>query len=90
MQAFVRHTGIAAPLLRPNIDTDAIIPSREMKQVSKRGLDVGLFAAWGLGGGAGGGGCGGARGGGAGFRFLAAAGERQEEQGGNGGEQDAS
>jgi len=46
MQAFVRHTGIAAPLLRPNIDTDAIIPSREMKQVSKRGLDVGLFAAW--------------------------------------------
>lgn len=46
MQAFVLHTGIAAPLLRPNIDTDAIIPSREMKQVSKRGLDVGLFAAW--------------------------------------------
>ena len=36
--------GVAAPMLRPNIDTDAIIPSREMKRVSKSGLDEGLFA----------------------------------------------
>ncbi|MEJ0023439.1 MAG: hypothetical protein WDN76_08425 [Alphaproteobacteria bacterium] len=28
----------AAPLMKPNIDTDAIIPSREMKSVSKSGL----------------------------------------------------
>lgn len=35
---------MAAPLLRPNIDTDAIIPSREMKRVSKVGLSDGLFA----------------------------------------------
>mgnify|MGYP001997907834 CR=1 FL=1 len=41
-----RHTGIAVPLLRNNIDTDAIIPSREMKRVSKHGLGEGLFAAW--------------------------------------------
>jgi 3-isopropylmalate/(R)-2-methylmalate dehydratase small subunit len=41
-----RHTGIAVPLLRSNIDTDAIIPSREMKRVSKHGLGEGLFAAW--------------------------------------------
>ncbi len=46
MQKFITHQGIAAPLLRNNIDTDAIIPSVEMKRVSKRGLSVGLFAAW--------------------------------------------
>lgn len=46
MQPFIKHTGIAAPLLRDNIDTDAIIPSREMKTVSKLGLGVGLFAPW--------------------------------------------
>jgi 3-isopropylmalate/(R)-2-methylmalate dehydratase small subunit len=40
------HRGVAAPLLRINIDTDAIIPSREMKQVSKTGLGEGLFAGW--------------------------------------------
>jgi len=27
---FKRHTGIVAPLLRPNVDTDAIIPSLEI------------------------------------------------------------
>jgi 3-isopropylmalate/(R)-2-methylmalate dehydratase small subunit len=46
MQAFTKHSGIAAPLLQPNIDTDAIIPSREMKLVSKQGLGEGLFASW--------------------------------------------
>ncbi len=46
MNPFTVHTGIAAPLLRINIDTDAIIPSREMKTVGKRGLAAGLFAGW--------------------------------------------
>ena len=46
MQAFTEHTGIAAPLRRDNVDTDAIIPSREMKAVSKHGLAAGLFAGW--------------------------------------------
>jgi 3-isopropylmalate/(R)-2-methylmalate dehydratase small subunit len=46
MDKFVQHCGVAAPLLRANIDTDAIIPSREMKRVSKRGLSGGLFAGW--------------------------------------------
>ena len=41
---FTTHTGTAAPLLRDNIDTDQIIPSREMKSVSKTGLGEGLFA----------------------------------------------
>lgn len=39
-------TAVAAPLLRDNIDTDAIIPSREMRSVSKTGLADGLFAGW--------------------------------------------
>jgi 3-isopropylmalate/(R)-2-methylmalate dehydratase small subunit len=42
----VKHTGVAAALLSINIDTDAIIPSREMKKVSKEGLGEGLFANW--------------------------------------------
>jgi 3-isopropylmalate/(R)-2-methylmalate dehydratase small subunit len=46
MEKFTRLTAIAAPLLRINIDTDAIIPSREMKKVSKVGLAEGLFAGW--------------------------------------------
>lgn len=46
MEKFDRLTAVAAPLLRDNIDTDAIIPSREMKSVSKRGLADGLFAGW--------------------------------------------
>lgn len=46
MQPFTVHTGVAAPLMRANVDTDAIIPSREMKRVSKQGLGEGLFAAW--------------------------------------------
>lgn len=46
MEKFIKHNGVAAPILRINIDTDAIIPSREMKRVSKQGLGEGLFAAW--------------------------------------------
>jgi 3-isopropylmalate/(R)-2-methylmalate dehydratase small subunit len=46
MQPFTVHEGVAAPLRMPNIDTDAIIPSREMKLVSKHGLGEGLFAGW--------------------------------------------
>jgi 3-isopropylmalate/(R)-2-methylmalate dehydratase small subunit len=46
MQPFTTLTAVAAPLLRANIDTDAIIPSREMKTVSKVGLAEGLFAGW--------------------------------------------
>ncbi len=43
---FNKITAVAVPLLRENVDTDAIIPSREMKQVSKKGLGKGLFAGW--------------------------------------------
>lgn len=46
MEKFTTLTAISAPLLRINVDTDAIIPSREMKRVSKEGLGEGLFAGW--------------------------------------------
>jgi 3-isopropylmalate/(R)-2-methylmalate dehydratase small subunit len=46
MDIFTVHSGVAAPLMKANIDTDAIIPSREMKRVSKVGLADGLFAGW--------------------------------------------
>ena len=44
MRPFTAHTGTVAPLIRDNIDTDQIIPSREMTSVSKTGLSDGLFA----------------------------------------------
>jgi 3-isopropylmalate/(R)-2-methylmalate dehydratase small subunit len=46
MKAFTTLTSIAAPLLRDNVDTDAIIPSREMRSTGKTGLAAGLFAPW--------------------------------------------
>ena len=39
-------TSPAVPLLRDNIDTDTIIPSREMKTTGRAGLADGLFAPW--------------------------------------------
>jgi 3-isopropylmalate/(R)-2-methylmalate dehydratase small subunit len=45
-EPFTRLTAVAAPLLRDNVDTDAIIPSREMKSTGKTGLADGLFAGW--------------------------------------------
>lgn len=46
MTPFTTLTSVAAPLLRDNVDTDAIIPSREMTSVGKTGLADGLFAGW--------------------------------------------
>ena len=46
MTPFTQHRGVALPLLRDNIDTDTIIPSREMRTVSRSGLAAGLFAPW--------------------------------------------
>ena len=46
MEAFTKLTAVAAPLMRDNVDTDAIIPSREMRSVSRKGLSDGLFAGW--------------------------------------------
>ncbi len=38
--------GIAAPLLRENIDTDIIIPSREITSPGREGYGVKAFAPW--------------------------------------------
>ncbi|MGA1463906.1 MAG: 3-isopropylmalate dehydratase small subunit [Steroidobacteraceae bacterium] len=46
MQAFTQLTAVAAPLFRANVDTDIIIPSREIRGVGKQGLAEGLFAGW--------------------------------------------
>lgn len=46
MTPFSTLRSLAVPLIRDNIDTDAIIPSREMKSVAKQGLADGLFAGW--------------------------------------------
>ncbi|MGB3472595.1 MAG: 3-isopropylmalate dehydratase small subunit [Erythrobacter sp.] len=39
-------TARAAPILTDNIDTDTIIPSREMRSTGRDGLADGLFAPW--------------------------------------------
>lgn len=43
---FTILTSLPMPLIRDNIDTDQIIPSREMKSTGKTGLADGLFAGW--------------------------------------------
>ncbi|WP_448580646.1 3-isopropylmalate dehydratase small subunit [Thermaurantiacus sp.] len=42
----VRVTSAAIPLVRDNVDTDIIIPSREMTGTGRGGLADGLFANW--------------------------------------------
>ncbi|WP_100522944.1 3-isopropylmalate dehydratase small subunit [Mycobacteroides abscessus] len=47
MEPFTRVTGIAAPLLRANIDTDAISPSHfKPAELSKHGFRDALFLDW--------------------------------------------
>ena len=46
MTPFTTLTSLAMPLIRDNVDTDAIIPSREMRSTGKTGLADGLFAPW--------------------------------------------
>lgn len=46
MKSFIETQSMIVPLIRDNIDTDAIIPSREIRSVSKTGLAEGLFAGW--------------------------------------------
>ena len=46
MTPFTTLTSVVVPLIRDNIDTDTIIPSREMTSTGKTGLKDGLFAPW--------------------------------------------
>ncbi|ODQ79298.1 hypothetical protein BABINDRAFT_167817 [Babjeviella inositovora NRRL Y-12698] len=43
---FLTLTGIAAPLDKANIDTDAIIPKQFLKTIKRTGLSSGLFYEW--------------------------------------------
>ncbi|KAB2874903.1 MAG: 3-isopropylmalate dehydratase small subunit [Ideonella sp.] len=46
MQAFTVHKGVVAPLDRPNVDTDAIIPKQFLKSIHRSGFGPNLFDAW--------------------------------------------
>jgi 3-isopropylmalate/(R)-2-methylmalate dehydratase small subunit len=46
MDKFIKHTGVAAPLRRSNVDTDQIVPAEYLKRVSRTGFGDGCFAAW--------------------------------------------
>jgi 3-isopropylmalate/(R)-2-methylmalate dehydratase small subunit len=46
MIAFKTFTGIAAPLDRSNVDTDAIIPKEYLKSIKRTGFGPNLFDAW--------------------------------------------
>jgi 3-isopropylmalate/(R)-2-methylmalate dehydratase small subunit len=43
MQSFDRLTGVAAPFLRANVDTDVIMPKQFLKGVDREGLAAGVF-----------------------------------------------
>jgi 3-isopropylmalate/(R)-2-methylmalate dehydratase small subunit len=46
VQAFTVHEGIAAPLDRANVDTDAIIPKQYLKSVKRTGFGPNAFDDW--------------------------------------------
>jgi len=46
MTPFRLHTGLVAPLDRPNVDTDQIIPKQFLKRVERTGFGEFLFYDW--------------------------------------------
>ena len=46
MESLQIVTGVAAPLMRTNVDTDQIIPTRFLARLSEEGIGEGLFAEW--------------------------------------------
>src|SRR5437764_15493037 len=46
MQPFSIRTGLVAPLERPNVDTDQIIPKQFLKRVERTGFGEFLFYDW--------------------------------------------
>ncbi|AGA32886.1 3-isopropylmalate dehydratase small subunit [Thioalkalivibrio nitratireducens DSM 14787] len=46
MQPFTVHSGIAAPLDRANVDTDAIIPKQYLKSIKRTGFGPNAFDDW--------------------------------------------
>lgn len=46
MEKFTVLTGLVAPLDRPNVDTDAIIPKQFLKSIKRSGFGPNLFDEW--------------------------------------------
>ena len=46
MEPFSRFAGVAAPLDRPNVDTDQIIPKQFLKRIERSGYGPFLFYDW--------------------------------------------
>jgi len=46
MQEFNKLDGLVMPLMRSNVDTDAIIPKQFLKSILRSGFGVNLFDAW--------------------------------------------
>jgi 3-isopropylmalate/(R)-2-methylmalate dehydratase small subunit len=46
MQPFEQIDGLVAPLNRPNVDTDAIIPKQFLKSIRRTGFGPNLFDEW--------------------------------------------
>ena len=46
MQVFKQHKGIVAPMDRPNVDTDAIIPKQFLKSIQRSGFGPNAFDDW--------------------------------------------
>ena len=46
MQKFQSFNGLVAPIDRPNLDTDAIIPKQFLKSIKRTGFGDYLFDEW--------------------------------------------
>lgn len=46
MEPFTKLTGLVAPLDRPNVDTDAVIPKQYLKSIKRSGFGPNLFDDW--------------------------------------------
>ncbi|GAC1417623.1 MAG: 3-isopropylmalate dehydratase small subunit [Burkholderiaceae bacterium] len=46
MQAFTTLRGLVAPLDRPNVDTDAMVPKQFLKRITRTGFGPNLFDEW--------------------------------------------
>jgi 3-isopropylmalate/(R)-2-methylmalate dehydratase small subunit len=46
MEKFIKVTGVVAPMDRPNVDTDAIIPKQYLKSIKRSGFGPNAFDDW--------------------------------------------
>ena len=46
MEAFIKLSGVIAPLDRVNVDTDQIIPAFHLKSIKRDGFEDALFSSW--------------------------------------------